>query len=75
MDANLKFDAVNYETYKNAKSTRPLWANALLIAGVVFVAGFFAFFINTALGAVFFGVAVLLAVVAGIAALAGVSRK
>lgn len=74
MDDKLKFDAVNYDAYKNAKSTRPAWANALLLAAVALIAGFFAYFINTTLGVVFFGVAVILAVVAGIAALAVVRK-
>ena len=64
------------DAYRTAKSTRPAWANALIIAGLLFAAGLI-FSVTSGLGTAlwFFGAAVIAAVIAGIAALAGISRQ
>jgi hypothetical protein len=65
-----------FAVYRTAKSTRPAWANALIIAGVLFVAGLI-FAVTSGLGTAlwFFGASLTTAVIAGIAALAGISRR
>ena len=59
-----------FAAYRDTKSTRPAWANALIIAAVLFVAGLvvvFAFGFSSAWG--FFAGALIAAVTAGILAL------
>ena len=67
---------INQDVYRTAKSTRPAWANALIVAGVLLLA---AIVLTPMLGltvAVWFYIATVAAlIVAGIAALVGATRR
>lgn len=65
------------DVYKNAKSTRPAWANALIIGLVALIAAFIALGV-AGVDVLFFallGAAGVAGVVAGILALLGVRRS
>jgi len=64
-----------FAAYRTAKSTRPMWANALIVAGVIALAG--VVFAVLGMGSTIwvFAAAAVTAVVAGIAALVAVTRR
>ena len=64
-----------FAAYQTAKTERPLWATALIVAGVIALAGvaFAILGMNTA--GWFFVAAAIAALVGGISALAGVIRR
>jgi len=76
MDHNVKFDTVNYETYKNAKSTRPAWSTALIVALLLVIAGVFATVTVgfSPLVGLMFGGAFFALLIAGVLALAGIKK-
>lgn len=63
-------------TYRNARSTRPGWANALIVAGVLFLV-WIAVVLTGGFSAawIFLLASFVTAVIAGILALTGVRRK
>ena len=65
-----------FAAYRTAKSTRPAWANALIVAGVIFLAGVaVAAMSGLAAASWFLIAAAVTALIAGILALAGISRR
>jgi len=63
--------------YRSAKSTRPGWANALIVAGVIFLAAIAAVLMGGVnyVSSLLFLAAGVTAVLAGTIALAGVKRR
>ena len=69
-------DGINPDVYRNAKSTRPGWANALIVAGVLLL-GSLAMLLTMGVGVafwLFFGGTFVTCVIAGIAALARIGN-
>ena len=67
---------INQDVYRTAKSTRPAWANALIVAGALLLA---AIVLTPMLGlnvaAWFYLATVVTLIVAGILALIGITRR
>jgi len=64
-----------FDAYRTAKSTRPMWANALIVAGVIALAGVVFAVLGMSTTVWVFAAAAVAAVIAGIAALVGVTRR
>ena len=65
-----------FAAYRTAKSTRPAWANALIIAGVLLLAGALTLVIGMSSATwLMLGGAVVAALIAGVLALMGVTRR
>ena len=61
--------------YRTAKSTRPAWANALIVAAVIAAAGVLAAVVGMGSAGWIFGAAGIAALVAGVLALVGATRR
>ena len=69
-------EEIDRNVYANAKSTRPGWANALIVAAVILVAGVVMTLMSgISVGGWFFTAAGVAAVVAGILALTGIKKS
>jgi hypothetical protein len=64
-----------FAAYRTAKSTRPAWANALIVAGVIALAAVLAAVAGMGIAGWLFLAAGVALLVAGVAALAGVTRR
>lgn len=65
-----------FAAYRTAKSTRPAWANALIIAGVLLLAGAVTLVIGMSSATwLMLGGAAVAALIAGVLALMGVTRR
>ena len=74
MDAKLKVDTVNYDAYKNAKPSRPGWANALIVTLVLFLAAVGLTVVGSQTAPWFYLAAFVTLIVAGVLALTGMRR-
>jgi membrane protein CcdC involved in cytochrome C biogenesis len=67
---------MDVDVYRTARSTRPAWANALIVAALLVIAGIVMYFVSVLpVAGWFFIAAVVALLVAGVLALTGVSRK
>jgi len=65
-----------FAAYRNTTPTRPAWATALIVALLLVLAGALTLLVGTSpLTGLMFGGAAITAVIAGVLALAGITRK
>ena len=63
------------DAYRTAKSTRPAWANALIVAALIALAGVIAAIAGMGIAGWLFAAAGIAALVAGVLALVGATRR